>query len=580
MIKKIVHRQRKPLFVYKKEDPSPYGPRIKSAPPIEISFDLPVKSEPKAVIRFTRADGTPLTTEDLVDTSDSDASDSETSSESCSSSSAEQETADVRASMLNDLLKRFSEQKIAPRRLCYSVDEILQVRERTEIPLDLKIRKKREESKGSYRADKNRKDTCIEQARLEFNRLAAKNLTLVIKNLKAVRVGTIAEMKEVAEILFNKATSEPTFVRHYALLVLDLKKGWQSEEEKSKDVNQTVFFGTLLTLTLRTLENKEKWGDEQERRGEMTFEERMTYEQELEEAETERYIKKRRTLGTIDFLSALYSLNVISYVHINACIGALMTADDAEGVEVLCYLVENIGEKLVVSGKEHVISAVCTSLAPKKDRYAARIRYMIEGLLEKRNTWKSKENKTENMFSCLEIENDEEAVEESADRQGILAFLSSLFEELSMAYEDEDRRLLADNLSVGETKFGAVPFYSTYFQEGVSNYKISDALFDFFVQFRADAGISEELLRDILFGVKMELDVLKMDFPISPKKYAELITKLRVADAIPASLFEELKTPDYEARAADLLSRWYHSEDREKALLVLPSERIEALVKK
>jgi len=375
-------------------------------------------------------------------------------------------------------------------------------------------------------------------------------------------------------------------VKHYALLILDLKKEWQSDEEKTKEINQTVFFGTLLTLTLKTFENKEKWGDEQEKKGdEMTFEERMIYEEELEEAETERYIKKRRTLGTIDFLSALYFLNVISYIHINACIETLMSSDDSENVEVLCYLIESIGEKLVVSGKEHVISNVCSSLLPKKNKYANRIKYMIEGLLEKRNTWKSKETKVENMFSCLEIENDQEIIqkeiESSVEKENILPFLSSLSEELSMAYEDEDKQVLSDSFTTGESKFGIVPFYSAYFQEAVSNHKVSDKFFDFFISFKTTTKITEGELKEVLLTLKKDLDILRIDFPISPKKYAELITKLKVEEIISQILFDELKTSDYEMKIVDLISKWYKSsKDREKALLIFPSEKIENLIKK
>ncbi|CAD25350.2 similarity to transcription initiation factor 4F subunit [Encephalitozoon cuniculi GB-M1] len=610
MIKKIIHRPKRSLFVFKKEESLLYGPRVKSAPPIEISFEPPAKIEPKLAVRFTRADGTPIRKEDLLDSTDSeilsessvesetevenipqeaDTGNTREESEECQrEAGAEEEprpALEDRALMLDNLLKRFSEQKIAENRgPCYSVDEILSVEDRKAISLELKI-KTRKEAKGVYRPDNNRKDTCIEQARLEFNRLTAKNIGLVIKNLKAIRVGTIEEMKEIAKILFDKAISEPTFVKYYALLVLDLKKEWQSEEEKTRDITQTVFFGTLLTLTLKTLENKERWGDEYERRKEMSFEERMAYEEKLEEAETERYIKKRRTLGTIDFLSSLYSLNVISYVHMNACINTLMKLDDSENVEVLCYLIENIGEKLVVSGKEHIISMVCSSLAQKKNSYTNRIRYMIESLLDKRSSWKPREAKAGNVFSCLEVENDygnaQNQGSQESPSEDVLPFLSSLSEELSVAYEDDDKELLSDSLQSGESKFGVIPFYLSYFQEAISNHKVSDLLSDFFISFRSTSSITEEQLREVLLSLKGDLDVLKIDFPISPKKYSELITKLRASKVISQPLFEELKTSDYNSRATDIILRWYKSDrDREKALTIFPSEAIENLIRK
>lgn len=609
MIKKIIHRPKKPLFVFRREESLLYGPRVKSAPPIEISFEPPMKAEPKPVVRFTKADGTPIREEDLLDSTDSDMSsgssgeveqplDAEDGEESddggeekeeCKEEKAPRSEAtpspEERAAMLDNLLKKFSEEKAAEKRgPCYSVDEILGIKDRKEIPLSLKAKTKRE-VRGMYRVDSSRKETCIEKARLEFNRLTAKSLGLVIKNLKAVRVETIGEMKEIAKILFDKATSEPTFVKYYALLVLDLKKEWQSEEEKVRDVSQTVFFGTLLTLTLKTLEKKEKWGDEYEKKGDMTFEERMDYEEKLEEAETERYIKKRRTLGTIDFLSSLYSLNVISYVHMNACINTLTKSSDEESIEVLCYLIQNIGEKLVVSGKEHIISMVCASLEQKKNNYPNRLRYMIEEVLDKKTSWKRGEAKAGNVFSCLEVENDygNSPAQDSQEPQpeDVLPFLSSLSSELAVAYEDDDREILSDNLRTGESKFGAIRFYLSYFQEAVSNHKVSDLFADFFIFSRSKVRVTGEQLKEALLALKGELDILKIDFPISSKKYTELITKLRVAEIIPQSLFEELKTSDYETRVSDLISRWYKSDqDREKALTIFPVETIEKLIRK
>lgn len=611
MIKKIIHRPKKPLFVFRREESLPYGPRVKSAPPIEINFESPSKIESKPVVRFTRPDGTPIREEDLIDSTDSEilTESSIDTEEGDKNISLKEDTDDVhkkteaeckeerpiqnqavpslenRALMLSNLLKKFSPEKAAENRgPWYKVSEILSIKERQAIPLELKLKIKKE-IKGVYRPDSSRKDTCIEQARLEFNRLTAKNIGFVIKNLKGIRVGTIEEMKEIANILFDKTISEPAFVKYYALVVLDLKKEWQSEEEKTRDISQTVFFGTLLTLTLKTFENKEKWGDEYERKKEMTFKERMAYEEKLEEAETERYIKKRRTLGTVDFLSSLYSLNVISYVHMNACINTLMKSSDSESIEVLCYLIENIGEKLVVSGKEHIISMICSKLLQKKDNYANRIRYMIENLLEKKSSWKPKEMKAGNVFSCLEVEDDYGNMQsqnpEESQRESVLTFLSSLSEELSMAYEDDDREVLSDNLRAGETKFGAVPFYLSYFQEAISNHKISDLLFDFFISFRNTANVTEGQLKETLISLKNELEILKIDFPISPKKYAELITKLRVSEIISQKLFEELKNEDYDTRIGDLILKWYKSDkDREKALTIFPSETIENLIMK
>ncbi|KAM0672052.1 Eukaryotic translation initiation factor 4 gamma [Ordospora colligata] len=625
MIKRIICRPTKVLFLFKKEESFLYGPRVKSAPPIEINFSTLPKPEPRPVVRFTKADGTPITEDDLLDlTTDSESStDSDCAvnnnkqSLSVEGSEVKEELVyvevienntcvdiiesriendiqqemkvpdeDGRAMMLENFLKKFSGMEITVQkpRLSYDIFEILSVEERKVIPLNLKLRVKGD-VRYVYKVEKNKKETSIELARLEFNRLTAKNLGFVINNLKEIKVETINEMKEISTILFDKAVSEPTFVKYYAVLVLDMKKDWQSEEEKSKNASQTVFFGTLLTLMLKTLENREKWGDGKYNSNQgMTFEERKGYEEKLEEAETERYVKKRKTLGTINFLSSLYSLNAISYSHVNACIEALMKSKDAENVEVLCHFIDSIGEKLVVSGKEHIISQVCTNLAHDKDNYENRIKYMIESLLEKRVQWKPKEKNTRNLFSCLEVENEEQKLDQVASVctiAEVYPLLSMMSEELSMAYEEDDKKIVSDNFKTGEQRFGVYIFYKAYLQEAICNHKASEAFFDLFISFRAATSITEDELVNVLRDIKNDLGEISIDFPISLKKYAELITRLMIESMLPNHLFEQLKTDDYESKVVELLSKWYKSEnDRKKALAVFPSEKIEGMIKK
>jgi translation initiation factor 4G len=419
MLKKIIYKPKKPFLIFKNEDVQSYGPRIKSAPPMEINFDVSPEEEARQPIRLTKADGTLFTAEDLLELSDSDTGSASTGmNESLSSESSthggeeaipedmvaimdglslgQQATCDIqrslettnadRAAMLDNLIKIFGEREPEKRRNFYSLDEIFSAAGREHVVLKLKL-KRRDAPRQPPRVEKPREDTCIELARLELNRLTAKNLYLVVSNIKAIKISKISEMKEIAGILFKKAVSEPTFVKHYACLVHDLKKDWKSEEERTKGVNQTVFFGTILTLTLNALENKEKWQTDFKHRDNMTFEERKVYEGQLEEAEIERYKKKRATLGTIEFLSCLYSLNVISYKHINSCIQTLSVSDDMENVEVLCNFLLSVGEKLVISGKEGVISSACQGLAGKRNDYEARIRFLIERVLEQRARW-------------------------------------------------------------------------------------------------------------------------------------------------------------------------------------------------
>lgn len=672
-----------------------YSPRIKSAPPLELNFDIPTKTTPRNTLQITRPDGTPLTLEDLIDSEDSSTSvgenninqakesenivpqvsntgeviqgttllpevsqNSPTQQPNSQNEIVDEEKTDqnvydiknlniesqivVNAQtetqidsptsrcvqdidlMLENLIRMFA--KNAPtkriRELCYTFDQIFSIKERISKPIKLIMKKK---DKNAYKADKFKKDTCIETARLELNRLAAKNANSVVANLKKLKVETIAEMKEIAGILYKKAISEPTFVKQYAGVVYDLKKVWQSEEEKGAGINQTVFFGTLLTETLKALENKEKWTKEEtpetQRSGVDThqtasvndadqestnhFVERIKLEEKIEEAESERYKKKNRTLGTVDFLSSLYSLNVISFNHINACIQTLLQSDEAENIEVLCYLVEAIGEKMIFSGKESIINNVCQFLSVKKGNYENRIRFMIENLLEKRKGWKSGQPQVSaNIFSCLDVDEDthttnttkhdeshkrhngqdakdnvesKSSVTGSSDKEAvnqlkIVADINVLVQDLSAAFSDEDKVLLFDNVRNAEKKYEPSTFYFIYFQEAISNYKAADSLIDFIIFSKDRVGVSKSDLITVLSDLKAELDVLKMDFPIAATKYAELILKLRCADMIDSTTFNLLKTKDFDKKVTGLVNAWKNVPETEKLLSIAFTE--------
>ncbi|EOB15190.1 transcription initiation factor 4F subunit [Nosema bombycis CQ1] len=351
VIKRVIYKNKKPKMVIVRRIDAQYLPRVKSAPPISIPEPVPEK---KHVL--LKADGTPLTIEDLDDITDSSTSSSFEEQDVKELKDVEKEKAiesvevkavevkdkesdmekdmkqkevikpkelptvkltcdrckyglEERTEMLEELLKEFPPiiRKFIP------IAEILSCKERASF--DLKLMKKvkaKPVSRSTYVVDKNRKDTAVELARLELNKLTASNFNTVVSKLKALNIEKVDESKEIASILLDKATSEPTFVKLYAKVVGELKKVLRSKEELAMKIKQTAFFGTLLTKAFAIVNDKIEWADPKTVINLKDFPNRFAYEEKIEEMEEKRYKKKAKTVGAITFVSQLYIDNIIS----------------------------------------------------------------------------------------------------------------------------------------------------------------------------------------------------------------------------------------------------------------------------
>jgi translation initiation factor 4G len=427
----------------------------------------------------------------------------------------------------------------------YSISDILNYDQITPFPLVLLTK---ESNKVPVNADQFRVkvETIYEKATFELNKLTKETSRTIIYNLKKLDLKTIKEAKFIGNLIVFKAVREPQYCLQYAIVVGELKKVLKSKEEEKLNRKQTAFFGTVLTSVMDILSEEIRWAD-----GTVldmkSFKNRSAYEHAFEEQETERYAKKKKTLGAVDFVSHLYNLNIISFTHIKNKLDEYLKIDNEEVVEVLGRFIDNIGQKLYSIGMADYANIILNYLSKCKDKYVSRVRFYLMDVLDRKKTWK-KPVQAGNTFANMEIEEVEEpknievVKKEVKDNSGeILRIVGNIYEDISDADGEEDEIQITDNFKMGCDDFGAEPFFTVYISECVTNFKKSKVLVPFLVKYFTETGLSKEDLIRIIYKHKGNINELKIDAPLSPKNYTGMINKLKEGRIIDEYTYKDLQ---------------------------------------
>lgn len=316
----------------------------------------------------------------------------------------------------NTVLHKFQDQKRKEMKVSYTLDQILQIKERKEIKLNID----KSLFVVSYRRE--RREDSVSLFRFELNRIAWTNANAVIDRIKKLKIFKDSEMKQMAEIIFEKAISEDAFCKLYAHVVQNIYRIYKSEEEKKRNETNTVFFSTLIDLFQDIFHKKEKWAS-QININDLSAEERLSMQNQLEDENIIKEKKKSRMLGAVKFVSFLYSQNIIGYRGISFCINSLLNFEDEQNVETLCALLTNCGEKIAKSDKHQELVNIVNQLK-QSYQWSNRIRFMVSDVLEQCDLWlkeKKKSSPFKNAFSALQqnLKNDSEITPLSSQKSSI-----------------------------------------------------------------------------------------------------------------------------------------------------------------
>ncbi|KAI4292020.1 hypothetical protein PAPHI01_1294 [Pancytospora philotis] len=441
------------------------------------------------------------------------------------------------------------------------IAEILGNGKRTRIDFNLILKRKDGASVSEkMRALKEKKDTTMERVRAEFNRVTEDNMESVVNNLLAIKVKKVEEMKEVAMFVFEKAISEPVYLKLYIVVIRHLKKVWRSVEEESGSSKQTCFFGTLLRAIINKIASKHRWSKETE--AEDLRGTRAEIEQQLEELETSRLFKKRQALGAVQLLLSLYDMNVIGPTNLVDVIENLTSAANTpENVEMIANIVKSTTLKLVENKKEDVVMKMINFLKTNDKKHGARIDFIIDSAVShaKQSCPLLKTQRNGNTFaSLMEDEPEEFESVEPTEEEIANDFVMELSRRISRDYDEKEMPKLAGSAKEFLAAHDNAAFFLAYFIELISNPKTGSVLSDIF--FAHLSALPADLPAS-LRSLKAELGMLTIDFPVAGTRYAEFICFLRGADLIDAGLFDCLKSNEFGKKTEQLHNKWKENAD-------------------
>jgi len=458
------------------------------------------------------------------------------------------------------------------------VYDILKIKDRSEIDVKFVFSKVNESSVAEkIDALKSKTSSSLEKIRFHFNRVADSNKISVLQAILKVKVDKIDEMREIAAFVFEKIITEPLYFNNYVWMVSELKKsGWKCEEEKSMtDVSQTCFFGTILTLADKKIKSKHTWGTPEDP-STMKCADREELESKIEQSECSRNIRKNQSFGAIDYFVSLYCNNVIGFANINSIIKSLVSVSSYENFELLCHIFKPLSQKLLATGREQQCNIIIDYLKKNYKSYDLRLEFLFESTLESFNLKTSPKQafaSTNTFAKFAEEEESQTKAVKKPESEIIQDYISDVKKAMDLTSDPDDILDIGEKVYKEMDKFNNTLFLQIYFTEMIINSKTYEKFLNVFLEKLAPKAIN---LRESLNVLKNDLIILSLDFPISSKKYSELLIHLRIGNFINAEAFETLKSGEFLKKGSDLLKKMKDSKD-DRLKLVLSEDDIKKI---
>lgn len=450
-----------------------------------------------------------------------------------------------------------------------SIEHILGLKQRT--PVDLKFIFAKGESSyvDKISSLKNKVDSSLEKVRFEFNRVTESTKMSVLQTLLKTRVDTIDEMKEISAFVFEKIITEPLFFDIYVWLVSELKKSWKCEEEKAlANKTQTCFFGSLLTLAAKKIDSRHTWGTQVDVSSLQALD-REDLEMQIEQFECERIARKRQALGAVDFFVSLYCNNITGPANVGIMISKLASSGSYENVEMLCHVFAPLSTKLAACGKHEMLGTVVEFLRKHEKSHDMRLEFMVKSALK--SVASSKPAPRQNTFAAM-VDVETKPVQKP-ELELVQEYIQRVSMSLELTSDEDDIKDIGDRIYKEMDRYTNSVFFAAYFTEMITNYKTNEKMLGILLSKLLPKAVS---LKESLCAVKDEMGMLSIDFPISTKKYAELLCVLRGDNHISPEDLSILKTKEFLKRGGEFLRRWKSSQD-DRLYRVISEEDVQKL---
>lgn len=230
-----------------------------------------------------------------------------------------------------------------------------------------------------------------------LNKLTPQNFDKLSQGFLELGIDTEEKLKRMIELIFDKAVDEPAFCDLYAKLCKKMStisvdvQGPNNEKKKIK-------FNTLLLERCQTCFETDKYKDldlEKRLKEIDECEDKEKKKQLIDDLDEDKRLVRKKSLGNIKLIGALYKHDRLRDEIMNLCIETLINDNVEDSLECLCSLLKEIGGKYEASiqsnHKKSQFNSQMNKLEAivKENKIASRIKFLIMDVLDMRkDNWK------------------------------------------------------------------------------------------------------------------------------------------------------------------------------------------------
>ena len=267
-------------------------------------------------------------------------------------------------------------------------------------------------------------ESLLKKARGLLNKLTPQNFDKIKNQFLALDIDSLEKLRKMIELIFDKAVDEPAFCEQYASLCRHLSTITVQQDSDAKLIN----FNTLLLEKCQHSFETDKYKDIniEERLKEIEqCTEKEKKQQLIDELDEEKRLVRKKSLGNIKLIGALYKNGKLKDEIMDLCIETLISNDDEDSYECLCSLLKSIGEKyeenITKKGNKGKFNQQFKALDQivRQNKIASRIKFLIMDILEMRkNSWKLRKLQDVNKPKTLEeVHEDARKQEEQSNKE-------------------------------------------------------------------------------------------------------------------------------------------------------------------
>lgn len=253
---------------------------------------------------------------------------------------------------------------------------------------------KPERIKAPLDANEETADQLIKRARGMLNKLTPQNFEKISNQFLGLKINTGEKLKRMIGLIFDKAVDEPAFCEQYAQLCKNMSTITVKPENEN---DKPIKFNTLLLEQCQTCFETDKYKDlnlEEKQREIDECKDKEKRQQMIEELDDAKRLVRKRSLGNIKLIGALYKNDRLKGEIMDLCIETLIANDDEDSYECLCSLLRSIGEKFEKGLKPNQrpkFNAQMKQLESivRENKIASRIKFLIMDILDmRRDGWR------------------------------------------------------------------------------------------------------------------------------------------------------------------------------------------------